>query len=154
MQLTIENIAANGGFVSRQPVEKEIRWQHEGSEYKATVNVLPLSYFTATTDILSVRGKGDPLAARIAHCIVNDKGEPVFTVEDVTGEADPERGPLSAGLTSELLRVIGDVSRLGKRKTSSQTKTNSGTSSSSTASAGGRSKKHNSASATQSSNAG
>lgn len=151
MKLTVENLAANGGFVSRQAVEKEIKWSHEGQEFTATVNVLPLSYATAKSDIVSSQQKSDPLAARIAHCIVDDEGAPVFSVGDITGEADPDRGPLSNGLTHELLRVIGEASSLGKRRASSVTKPNSGTSSSSTASAGAPSKKPKSASATQSS---
>ncbi|MGP9499591.1 MULTISPECIES: phage tail assembly chaperone family protein, TAC [unclassified Halomonas] len=148
MKLSIETLAAHGGFVARKPVEKGIKWKHEGQEFTATVNVLPLSYATAKSDIQAVHAQGDVMAARIAHCIVGDDGAPVFTVEDVIGTADEERGPLSVELTNELLRVISDVSGLGKRPTSSTTKTKSGTSSSLRASAAGRSRKPKSASAT------
>ncbi|WP_237673531.1 phage tail assembly chaperone family protein, TAC [Vreelandella profundi] len=151
MKITLENLAANGGFVSRKAVEKEISWENEGQEFKGTVNVLALSYATAKSDIISVRAKGDPLAARIAYCIVDDDGQPVFTEGDITGEANPDRGPLSAGLTNALLAVIGDVSGLGKPRAGSAKKTSAGTSSSSTASAGARSKKRKSASRTPSS---
>ncbi|MBS3670198.1 phage tail assembly chaperone family protein, TAC [Vreelandella boliviensis] len=155
MNLTLETLAANGGFVSRQPVPEEITITNdEGEEYTATVYVLPLSYVTAKSDIVATQLKSDPLAARIAHCIVDEEGQRVFTVEDVTGEADPERGPLSNSLTHELLRVIGKVTKLGKRPASSTKKTKSGTSSSSTGSAAGRSKKRKPASATPSSSAG
>ncbi|MGO3056983.1 MAG: phage tail assembly chaperone family protein, TAC [Halomonas sp.] len=150
MKLSIETLAANGGFVARKPVEKNINWQHEGQEFMATVNVLPLSYVTAKSDIQAVHAQGDVMAARIAHCIVGDDGAPVFTVEDVIGTAAEERGPLSAELTNELLRVISDVSGLGKRLANSTTKMKSGTSSSSTASVAGRSRKRKSASATPS----
>ncbi|WP_193090864.1 phage tail assembly chaperone family protein, TAC [Halomonas colorata] len=151
MKLSIEALAAHGGFVSRQAVEKNIKWTHEGQEFTATVNVLPLSYVTAKSDIIARQIDGDPLAGRIACCIVNDDGTPVFTVADITGEADPERGPLNAPLTNELLRVIGEASSLGKLPASSPTKMKSGTSSSSTASAGTRSRKRKAPSATQSS---
>jgi hypothetical protein len=154
MKLTLETLAASGGFVARQATEETIQWTHEGQEFEATVYVLPLSYVTAKSDIVANQLKTDPLAARIAHCIVDEEGKPVFTVADITGEADLERGPLSNSLTHELLRVIGKVSKLGKRPTSLPTKTKSGTSSSSTASAGARSKKRKPVSATPSSSAG
>lgn len=148
MKLSIETLAANGGFVSKRAVEKEIGWQHEGQEFKAIVNVLPMSYVTVRSDHFARQIQGDALAARIACCIVDEEGAPVFTVGDVTGEADPERGPMSRELTNELLRVIGEVSGLGKALASSTTKKKSGTNSSSQASAAGRSRKPKSASAT------
>ncbi|MGQ7253980.1 phage tail assembly chaperone family protein, TAC [Vreelandella titanicae] len=154
MNLTLENLAANGGFVSRKAVPEAIKWTHEGQEFTATVYVLPLSYATAKSDIVATQLKSDPIAARIAHCIVDEEGKPLFTVADVVGEADPERGPLSNSLTHELLRVIGKVSKLGKPQASSTKKTRSGTSSSSTALAAGQSKKRKPASATPSSSAG
>ncbi|WP_249976075.1 phage tail assembly chaperone family protein, TAC [Vreelandella olivaria] len=150
----LETLAAQSGFVSRQPVQKEIQWKHEGQEFQATVFVLPLSYATAKSDIVYTQLQGDPLAARIAHCIVDEAGKPVMTVADVLGEADPSRGPLSAPLTNELLRVIGEVSGLGKPRQSSTTKTSSGTNSSSTASAATPSKKRKSRSATPNTSAG
>lgn len=151
MKLTADILAAHGGYVPRQAVEKEIKWKHEGETFKATVNVLPLSYATAKSDIVASQLKTDPLAARIAHCIVDDQGNPMFTVADITGDADPERGPLSNGLTHEFLRVIGEVSGLGKPPATSTKSKSSGTNLSSTASAAAPSKKPKSASATQSS---
>ncbi|MGP9696224.1 phage tail assembly chaperone family protein, TAC [Halomonas sp. AOP27-A1-34] len=154
MKLSIETLAAHGGFVPKRAVEKEITLEHDGQEFKATVNVLPMSYVTVRSDHFARQVQGDALAARIACCIVNEEGKPVFTVGDVTGEADPERGPISRGLTNELLRVIGEVSNLGKAPANSTTKKKSGTSSSSRASAAGRSRKPKSASATPNTSAG
>ena len=150
MKVTIENLAAHGGFVSRKPEEKDIKWMHDGQEFTATVNVLPLSYATAKSDLQALHAQGDIMAARIAHCIVGDDGAPLFTVEDVIGTASEERGPLSSELTNELMRVIAEVSGLGKRLASSTMKKRSGTSSSSRVSAAGRSKRPKSASATPS----
>lgn len=154
MKLSIEALAASGGFVPRKPVEETIHWQHEGQDFQATVYVLPLSYATAKLDMTANKQETDPLAARIAHCILNEEGAPIFTVEDITGDADPERGPLSNALTYALLNAIGKVSKLGKPPASLPTKTKSGTSSSSTASAVAPSKKRKSASATPSSSTG
>ena len=155
MNLTLETLAANGGFVSRKAVPKAIKLKNnDGEDFAATVYVLPLSYVTAKSDIVATQLQSDPLAARIAHCIVDEEGNRLFTVADVIGEADPERGPFSDKLTHELLRVIGEVSQLGKPQASLPTKTKSGTSSSSTVSAAGPSKKRKPASATPSSSAG
>ena len=154
MKLSIEAIAASGGFVSRKPVEETIKWTHDGKEFEGTVFVLPLSYATAKIDMVANQLQTDPLAARIAHCIVDEEGNPIFTVEDITGEADEQRGPLSSAITHALLTAIGKVSKLGKRPASLPTKTKSGTSSSSTASAVAPSKKRKSASATPSSSIG
>ena len=154
MKLTLENLAAHGGFVTNRAEEKEINWTHEGESFSATVNVLPLSYVTVKSDQFARQIQGDALAGRIASCIVDEEGKPVFTVGDVIGTADKERGPLSAALTNELLRAIGEVSGLGKLPANSTTKKKSGTSSSSRASVAGRSQKPKKTSATQSSSAG
>jgi len=61
-------------------------------------------------------GKTDGVAGRIAASICDAKGQPVFTVADITGAADPERGALDGNLTMALLGVIGEVNGLGKPK--------------------------------------
>ncbi|OHV13013.1 phage tail assembly chaperone family protein, TAC [Kushneria phosphatilytica] len=146
MKLTIDNLRDAGAFTGA-PVEKEISWKQGDEEYGATVHVRPLSYQTAMTDITSVRAGGDVAAARIAYCICDEQGEPVFKAADITGDADPERGPLNHNLTMELLRVISEVSGLGKVRTpsTSVSSTSSGTNSSSTGSAGARSRKRSKA---------
>lgn len=143
MQLTIDNLKQQGAFAGA-PVEKDITWKQGDEEFTATAYVRPMSYHSAVSDIATMHGGGDLLASRIAACICDADGKPVFTVADITGEADPERGPLNGNLTMELIRVIGEVTGLGKNRTSSTPKPNSSTSSSSTASAAARSKKHGS----------
>ncbi|HEL8386196.1 TPA: phage tail assembly chaperone family protein, TAC, partial [Escherichia coli] len=49
------------------------------------------------------------LAERIAGAVCDENGAPVFTVADITGEADPGRGPLDAGLAMALLKAINEV---------------------------------------------
>ncbi|HEL8054394.1 TPA: phage tail assembly chaperone family protein, TAC, partial [Escherichia coli] len=41
--------------------------------------------------------------------VCDENGAPVFTVADITGEADPGRGPLDAGLAMALLKAINEV---------------------------------------------
>ncbi|EIP9850977.1 phage tail assembly chaperone family protein, TAC, partial [Escherichia coli] len=74
--------------------------------------------------VLSAAGKIDGVAGRIASSICDENGNPVFTVADITGEADPERGALDGNLTVALLVAIQQVNDLGK--TNSAQKTNSG----------------------------
>ena len=56
----------------------------------------------------------DGVAGRIAASICDESGKAVFTVADITGEADPERGSLGGNLSVALLMAIGEVNNLGK----------------------------------------
>jgi|SRR5690606_12840817 len=123
--LSIESLK-NGGFVGA-PVEREVEWEQNGEQVKATVFVRPMSYQTAREDILSARDKKDSLAGRIASSIVDAEGKPIFTIEDITGEASPDRGPLNVSLTTALLVLISEVNGLGKESPASLTKNESGT---------------------------
>lgn len=113
MNLSIDNLKQMGAFTGA-PVEKEITWKQGDKELGATVFVRPLSYLSAKSDLLSMGGRGDAVAGRIAASICDEEGKPVFTPEDITGEADPDRGPLDGNLTMALLAVIGEVNGLGK----------------------------------------
>ncbi|MFC2974709.1 phage tail assembly chaperone family protein, TAC [Azotobacter bryophylli] len=113
MILTIDSLKEMGAFTGA-PVEREITWKQGDKELTATVYVRPLSYRSAVSDLSAMSGKTDAVAGRIAACICDAKGNPVFTAADITGEADPERGPLAGNLTMALLAVIGEVNQLGK----------------------------------------
>lgn len=118
MLLTLDGLKEMGAFTGA-PVERQVTWQQGGEDLSATVFVRPLSYHSAVSDIASRGGAVDAVAGRIASCIVDAEGRPVFTVADITGEADPERGPLSRELSLALLGAIGEVSGLGKSKPAS-----------------------------------
>lgn len=113
MKLTLESLRAAGAFTGA-PVEKEITWYQGDEELKATVYVRRLSYNSAVEDLKSISKKVEAAAGRIAACICDENGKPVFTVEDITGEADPQRGPLNSELTWALLAVIAEVNAAGK----------------------------------------
>lgn len=115
MKLTIESLTAIGGFAGA-PVEKEINWSIGDEQYTATVFIRPLSYRSAVSDIMASSKGDDALAARIATSVCDENGEPIFTAGDITGEADPDRGPLDGSLTLALLAAIGEVSGMGKSK--------------------------------------
>lgn len=133
MSLSLDSLKELGAFTGA-PVRREVTWECRGEEHTATVFVRPLSYRSAVSDIQAFSGQTDGPAARIAHSICDEAGKPVFTVADITGDADPERGPLDGNLTMALLAVIAQVNGLGKQKSRARKK-KSGTSSSSPASA-------------------
>ncbi len=100
-----------------KPVEKEITWHNGTGEHTATVFVKPLSYDEAIAQIDAYNNESDnkqAIAERIASSIVDENSEPVFTVGDIDGSADPERGAICSGLTMSLLGAIGEVNGLGK----------------------------------------
>lgn len=127
MKLSINGLKEMGAFTGR-PVEREIKWLQDGKELVATVFVRPLGYRTAINDVLSATGKVESYAGRIAASICDEEGQPVFTVDDITGDADPERGALDGNLTVALMVVIAEVNNMGKTM-SSPTPTSSGTNS-------------------------
>src|SRR5690625_4750682 len=113
MQLSIDSLKEMGAFTGA-PIEKEVTWKQGDQELTATVYVRPLSYLSAKSDLLAMGGKGDAIAGRIAASIYDDEGKPVFTPEDITGEADPDRGPHDGNQPMTLLQVIGELNGMGK----------------------------------------
>lgn len=117
MKLSIATLKEANAFSSR-PVEKVITWK--GREM--TTYVRHLSYQTAVGQLNGMNG-ADPIASRIAASICDEIGNPVFTVQDITGEVvmpagwkdgDPlpeSRGGLDPELTMLLLAAIGEVQK-------------------------------------------
>ncbi|MDG9890560.1 phage tail assembly chaperone family protein, TAC [Pseudomonas juntendi] len=152
MKLTLEALKGAGSFTGR-PVEKEVKWRQNGTDFTATVFVRPLGYQTAVGDVISVASKQDTIAARIAASICDEHGNPVFSspldithgpLDPVELEKDPEStkrlGSLDGALSVALLFAIQEVNDLGKTK-NSPSETKSGTSSSSPVSAAARSRR-------------
>ncbi|EGB7359890.1 phage tail protein [Escherichia coli] len=110
MQLTRETLQHPGVFAGR-PVQKTITWKQGDQTLTATTWIRQRSYQDIVLE--QEAGKADTIAIRIARSVCDEQGEAVFTVEDITGEACPDRGPLDAGLAVALLKAISDV-YLGK----------------------------------------
>ncbi|MBI6916547.1 phage tail assembly chaperone family protein, TAC [Pseudomonas juntendi] len=127
MKLSIQNLQEVGAFTGA-PVEKTITWKQGTQEFTATVYVRLLGYQSAVSDLIAVAGKHDGVAGRIASCICDEAGQPIFKIGDITGEADPARGALDGNLTVALLSAIGEVNNPGKTQ-SSPSSTSSSTSS-------------------------
>jgi len=113
MILTVDNLKTIGAFTGA-PVEKEIRWKQGETEHTATVFIRPLSYKSTVADLLALNEKKDQLAVRIAASVCDAEGTPIFTADDITGDADPERGALDGNLTMALLAAIAEVNNMGK----------------------------------------
>lgn len=113
MQLTIESLKGIGAFTGA-PVEKEIKWKQGEEEFTATVFIRPLSYKSTVSDLQGVSDKKDPVAVRIAASICDETGKTIFTADDITGDADPERGALDGNLAMSLLAAIAEVNYMGK----------------------------------------
>lgn len=121
MKLTLDYLKKEEAFTGR-PVEKEIIWKDKnGNEHKATTYVRPMGYHTATSEVLAITGKIDGVAGRIAASICDENGQQVFTIEDITGVADPERGALDGSLTVALLVAIQEVNSMGKASSAQMT---------------------------------
>jgi hypothetical protein len=127
MSLSVDSLQRSGGFAGA-PVKREVTWVAGGETHTADVYVRRLSYQSAVSDIEAYVTSGDIAAARIAKCILDENGNPVFEVHDVTGiyeDGTPvmtedeegnsvERGGMVSSLVMALLAVIGDVNDLGK----------------------------------------
>jgi len=113
VSLSIAGLLQAGAFTGR-PVEKEITWRQGEQEFTATVFVRPLGFQSAISDVLAAGGRQDSVAGRIAASICDEQGKPVFTVGDITGASDADRGALDGALTLALLSAIGEVNSLGK----------------------------------------
>ncbi len=106
MILTKQHAMDNGGFVSAVPVKKEIQWFTPAGQQTATVYVRLKSYQSVMAEIQN-GSTGNAAAARIASSIVDDKGQPIFTVEDIAG--NDQHGPMSESLTIALLTAISEA---------------------------------------------
>jgi hypothetical protein len=118
MKLSIDSLTEAGAFVGA-PVEKEITWTQGEQELSATVHIRRMSYQTTVAGFRDEKEGNCPIASRIASCVLDETGKPIFTAGDITGDSDPARGPLDSNLTMSLLAAIGEVNNLsGKPKPS------------------------------------
>jgi len=129
MTLSLDSLTSGGGF-SGPPVKRSVKWAVNGEMREDEVYVRRLSYHSVMSDISTVRAGSDVGASRIAQCICDERGAPIFTVHDVTGidadgnpimtkdadGNDVERGALCESLTHALFELVAEVNSLGKSK--------------------------------------
>jgi hypothetical protein len=104
------------------PVKKQIKWEANGVEHTAEVYIKPLSYHVVTHDFAAMRGDPNGLAGRIAASVCDEKGDPVLTIDQITGADDPQRGALCESLILSLMAAISQVNGLGKPVTATKPK--------------------------------
>jgi hypothetical protein len=119
MIFSLDGLKEAGAF-SGAPVKKDVSWEQDGEVLTATVYIRRISFKTFMADATC---KGDEslfMAGRIASCLCDETGKAIFTVDDITGDADPQRGPLDYNLTKALADAIGEVNGMGKPKPSTK----------------------------------
>lgn len=146
MKLGVDALAKAGGFAGG-PVRKDITWENDGETYEFRVYVRRFSYHSAMAEAASFGTSQGAAAARIASCLLNEEGKPIFQMSDITGmhdngnpvyllddnggkikdeEGKPvERGPLDASLAGLLMAAIAEVNGLGKNQGKSTASTQS-----------------------------
>ena len=123
MNLDLESLYKAGGFAGA-PVKREVTFKVGGEDVTGTVYVRKMSYQSAVGDLKSLTNQDEIAAARIATCICDENGDPLYKVSDVTGyypdgkpvldaEGNP-RGGMIESLLMALWTVIGEVNGLGK----------------------------------------
>ena len=119
-------------FVKDQYIKKKTLQLTDDISVDVNLRPMPFYLFWKGLDENGNELTDDQLIAhRIAHCVVDDEGNPVFTYEQIIGK-DPNL-TLDPLLILKLGELLADNSKLGKMlKTSSDSKKNSGASLSST----------------------
>jgi len=115
MKLGVDVLQSAGAFIGA-PVRKTITWEQDGAQLSAVTCVRKLSYRSAVADVRAFGDSGNMVAGRIAACICDEEGKPIFTVGDINGDSDPKRGPLNHNLTVALLNIVAEVNSSGKTK--------------------------------------
>lgn len=137
-------LASSGSFTAAAPVQREIKWfvtDEDGKEQElsATVFIRKKSFATVNSEAKFQADDG-VMVARICASIVDEHGQPLFTPEDLMGNAgrelaedEQEHGPICESLGMALLAAIWEVNGLSKKPDPkpSRKKTNSGVNSSS-----------------------
>lgn len=133
---SIAELQALGAFAG-QPVKRDVTFHVNGEEKTLTFYIRKAAYNTVTTQWRPENQGKDAIALRLASYVCDDKGEPVFTVDDITGTA--ERGPLIETLTIALFATIAEVNGIVDKGDAEKKKsTSSGTNSSAEESAEGQ----------------
>lgn len=125
MNLDLDSLYKSGGFAGA-PVKREISFTVGDNEITGTVWVRRMSYQSAVGDIRAMSNENEIAAARIANCIVDENGQQMYQISDITGyypdgspvlDADGNpRGGFVESLLLALWQVIAEVNGLGKRQ--------------------------------------
>jgi len=118
-------LQSSGSYAKLRPESREINWYvlgEDGEEQNlsAFVYVRKKSFATISAEA-KFSANDSQLAARIVSSIVDDEGQPIFTLEDIMG--NDEHGPICESLGMALLAAIWDVNGLSKKPDPKQSAT-------------------------------
>ena len=114
-KLTLADIKSGVLVKGLQKVTVQIKVDGEDAEFDTYIK--PFSYATAVAQMKAYGEDKEALAGVLASCLADEKGELIFTEEDV-------RTHFSQGLVDAIWEKIYDINFLGKNG-KSQEKTNS-----------------------------
>jgi hypothetical protein len=127
MSATISELQALGAFAG-QPEKRDVTFHVNGEPKTLTFYIRKAAYDTVSVQWRPENQGKDAIALRLASYVCDEKGAPVFTVEDITGTA--ERGPLIETLTIALFAAVGEVNGIKDDSEEKKESTSSGTNSS------------------------
>jgi len=110
-------LISSGSYAKLLPESREINWfvaNDDGTEkeFSAVIYVRKKSFATISAEA-KFSANDSQLAARIVSSIVDDDGQPIFTIDDIMGSDD--HGPICESLGMALLAAIWDVNGMGKK---------------------------------------
>lgn len=108
-RLTVERIKETGSYVGA-PVDKEIEWvSRDGKKHSALITVKLSSYETSLQEF-TLRNEGeDVLVSRVISSVIDEKGLPVFTREDIVGDKETGKDKMCASLFMALVIAVNEA---------------------------------------------
>lgn len=106
--LTADMLQKTQSFVGK-PVKKDIAWEFGGKKHKAHVFVKLSSYETAMDEFkIYHEGNTNMMVARIVSSIVDEKGNPIFKLENIVGDEDGA-GKMCSSLFMALVGAVNEA---------------------------------------------
>lgn len=123
MSLDLSTLYKKGAFAGA-PVKREITFTADGEEITGEVWVRKLSYQSLVGDIAAINDKDKLIAIRIANSVVDENGDQLYQVSDITGyyedgspvmdDKGKPRGGFVDSLIGALWLAVMEVNGLGK----------------------------------------
>lgn len=120
-RLTVADLVTAGAYVGA-PVEKEISWNSKGKTHKALISVKLSSYETTLHEMRLGRENSEAVEGeepkrdtnsvvinRLITSVVDEAGEPIFTRDDVVGNAELGKGKMCASLFMALVMAVNEA---------------------------------------------
>jgi hypothetical protein len=133
MELSVASLIQSGSYSPAKPERREITWLNNGETVSANVFIRKKSFATAIIEANNYHSGIDSLTSRLVSSVVDENSAPLFSVDDILGNA--AHGPICDSLGMALIGAINEVNGIGLMPDpkSSPLTTNSGTSLSSQA---------------------